>query len=99
MKYGCDFVILEDEFGYYVSGYRIVGGVESLYCSNGTIAAMLNLLPSEYAEFIHVKFNSDQEPKNEKMHFSTYEAAEVCRDGLRALLPRAIETGNLFFAV
>lgn len=98
MKYGVDFKILEDEFGYFVVAYRIVGGVELLFDTSNTIAMTFNLLPDEYSEFVHGRFGSDEKPKNRRMHFASYDAAVVCRDGLRALIPIAVETGNLFFA-
>jgi hypothetical protein len=58
----------------------------------------LNLLPEEFAEFLTVKFHSEEKPKNNRMHFSNYEDAITCMEGLRALIPKAIETNNLFLA-
>jgi hypothetical protein len=93
-----DFKIKQDEYGYFVVAYRLTGGVEIQYETNKTLAMTLNLLPEEYIEFIVNRFHSEEKAKNDKMHFSNYDDAENCRDGLRTLIPKAIETGNLFLA-
>ncbi len=93
-----DFKIQEDEYGYYVVAYRNLGGVQLVFETNKTIASTLNLFEDEYKEFIHCEFGSDEVSKNQKMHFKDYEKAVACRDRLRDLIPKAIETGNLFLA-
>lgn len=93
-----DFKIQEDEYGYYVVAYRNLGGIQLVFETNKTIATTLNLFEDEYKEFIHCEFGSDEVSKNQKMHFKDYEKAVVCRDRLRDLIPKAIETGNLFLA-
>ena len=93
-----DFKIQEDEYGYYVVAYRNLGGVQLVFETNKTIATTLNLFEDEYKEFIHCEFGSDEVSKNQKMNFKDYEKAVACRDRLRDLIPKAIETGNLFLA-
>jgi hypothetical protein len=93
-----DFKVDKDEYGYFVLAYRLTGGVEIQFNTNNTLAMTLNLLPNEFAEFLTVKFKSEEKPKNNRMHFSDYDDAVACMEGLRALLPKAIETNNLFLA-
>ena len=38
-----DFKVEEDEYGYYVVAYRLVGGVEIQFNTNKTLAMTLNL--------------------------------------------------------
>ncbi len=93
-----DFKIDEDKYGYYVIAYRILNGVEIQFDTNNTIAMLINLLPSDYAIFIANEFGSDTEAKNNRMHFQDYDKAVVCMESLRDLIPKAIETGNLYLA-
>ena len=93
-----DFKIQEDEYGYYVVAYRNVGGVQLVFETNRAIANTFNFFEKDYKEFIHCEFGSDEVSKNQKMHFQDYEKAVKCRDALRDIVPKAIETGNLFLA-
>ena len=93
-----DFKIQEDDYGYYVLAYRIVGGVEIQFDTLRTLATMLNLSHENMKYYISHEFNSDEQPKNDRLHFVNYDDAIECREGLRALIPKAIETGNLYLA-
>jgi hypothetical protein len=62
------------------------------------MASLLNLFHKDYMDFIYHEFGSDEKSKDDKMHFSDYSKAEICMNGLRDLIPKAIETNNLFFA-
>jgi len=91
-----DFKILKDEYGYYVVAYTMRGKVEVQYATNSTLGILLNLKASDIKYYIHEEFDSDKVSKNDKMHFQDYQKAVDCMDGLRDLIPKAIETGNLY---
>ena len=93
-----DFKIQQDEYGYYVIAYRLIGGVEMQYQTNSTISAILKLSSKDYREYIYNVYHSDEESKNNKMHFALYEDALKCQQGLRELIPIGLETGNIFLA-
>jgi hypothetical protein len=93
-----DFKIQKDEYGYFIIAYRIIDGVELQYQTNTAISAILKLTPKDYKEFIFNVYHSDEESKNDKMHFELYEDAIKCQQGLRELIPIGFETGNIFLA-
>jgi len=93
-----DFKVEEDEYGYYVVAYRMVGGVEIQFNTNKTLAMTLNLLPEDIKYFLFEQYHSDEKSKNDRMHFQDYDLAVDCADGLRDLIPKAIATGNLHLA-
>jgi hypothetical protein len=93
-----DFKIQQDEFGFFVIAYRLIGGVELQYQTCTAISAILKLSPKDYKEYIFNVYHSDEESKNDKMHFSLYEDALKCQQGLRELIPIGLETGNIFLA-
>ena len=91
-----DFKVLKDQYGYYVVGYIMRGNVESQYQTNTALGILLNLNKEDVKFFLHDKFGSEEESKNDKMHFADYQTASDCVDGLRDLIPMAKETGNLY---
>ncbi len=91
-----DFKVRRDAFGYYVVAYRVVAGVESRYETSTAMGRLLNLEPKDLNEFLTNQFGGETETKNKRIHFADYRTAAACRDGLRDLIPKAIETGNLF---
>ena len=93
-----DFKVEEDEYGYYVVAYRMVGGVEIQFNTNKTLAMTLNLLPEDIKYFLFEQYHSDEKSKNDRMHFHDYDLAVDCANGLRDLIPKAIATGNLHLA-
>ena len=98
MNNDVDFEILKDEFGYFVVAARIVGGCKQLYMSNESIGAMFSLSAKEYEYYICDQYNNDGVSKNRRVHFSDYQEAKRCVRGLRELVGKAIETGNLFLS-
>ena len=93
-----DFKTEQDEFGYYVVAYRFIGRTEIQYDNNRTMGNMLNLKAEEIAQYIHDVYHSEEQSKNGRMHFQDYFQAQQCVEGLRALIPKAIRTNNLFLA-
>jgi len=91
-----DFKVRKDDFGYYVVAYRVVAGVETRWETCDAMARVLNLEPKDMSTFLADKFGGDTETKNKRVHFATRAEAMVCRDGLRDLIPLAIETNNLY---
>ena len=93
-----DFKVQRDEFGYFVVAYRVRAGVEQRFETCPAMARLLNLTPEDLAFFLADRFGGEAETKNRKTHFADFASAAACRDGLRELIPVAIETGNLFLA-
>lgn len=93
-----DFKVDKDEYGYFVLGYRMMGKVEIQFNTNKTLAMTFNLLPDEYKEYIIDTYGSEEKLKNDRLHFSTYQSAVKCAEGLRDLVPKAMATGNLHLA-
>lgn len=91
-----DFKVQKDDYGYYIVGYRLTNGVMSLYDTNSLISTAFNFLKNDYVEYLKDVYQCDEKPINDRMHFKNYEMAVECMNGLRDIVPRAIETGNLF---
>ena len=98
-KMKMDFKILNDRFGYYVVGYRMMGTTEIQYTTNKTIADVFNLRSDDIKEYFHAEFNADEKSKNDRQHFQNYDDAVKCMESMRDLVPKAIQTGNFFLAV
>ena len=93
-----DFKIKQDEFGYYVSMYRFVDGVEQRYDTCKSMSIVLNLPEKDLMTFFYIEFGSDEKPKNNIMHFSDYSKAMNCIDKMRDVVKKGYETGNIFLA-
>lgn len=91
-----DFKVLRDDFGYYVVAYRVRGGVEQRFETCPAMGRLLNLTAEEVAFLLADRFGGEPVTKDRKVHFADYAAAAACREGMRGLIPLAIETGNLF---
>lgn len=91
-----DFKVRQDAFGYYVIAYKIVAGIESRYETSDAMSILLNLKPSELNEYLQYEYGGEMEVKNKRVHFSSFQDAMTCCNGLRDLIPKAIATGNLY---
>ena len=93
-----DFKVQKDLFGYYVVAYRMIDTTEIRYTTCKSISILLNFLEDDLKCFFHEEFGSDEKPKNNIMHFQSYELANNCVEKLREIVPKGFETGNIFLA-
>lgn len=93
-----DSKIKKDCYGYYVSIYRIIDGVEIEYTTNKAISNILNFLEKDYKDWLIYEFESDEKSKNNIMHFQTYEKADRFANELRNIIPKGIKENRLFLA-
>ena len=71
-------------------------GITSLYDTNSLISTALNMFRDDFIEYLIDMYGCESISKNDRMHFTDYEMAVKCRDELSDIIPKAVETGNLF---